>query len=96
MPLSKHRNSWAITIRRKIQKRLNTFKRVMANRAEKIEKANRPRRKPFQGEAKKIAIPVTVLYPNRQFGLYFPGSNFGRNLNQRQKRKRIRQQPHGR
>ncbi len=95
MPKSKHRNSFAITTRRKIQKAINTFKRVMKNRADKIEKETRPKRKPFHGEAKKIAIPVSALYPNRPFSFYFPGTTFGRNLNQRQKRKRFRQQPIG-
>ena len=96
MPLSKHRNSNAITTKRRITKALNAFKKMLANRSAKIEKDSRPRRKPFHGVAKKVAVPVSILYPNRPFSMYFPGSNFGRTLNQRQKRKRHRQQPLGR
>lgn len=81
--------------KRKRLRMSNLLKKIHARKLERL-RPEPTKGRPYKGKALDIAIPYHELFPDDYGSLYFPRTNHGRNLNQRQKRKAVRQQPHGR
>lgn len=94
MKAKKQRNNHARSKRkRRLLKLKNFFSRVFDKRSAKMIKANQPKGLTIVGDAKKYATSLEKLFPDGGGGYLFNPER-KKYLNQRQKRKRWRQNPH--
>ena len=94
----RHKNCHARSKQKRKKLRLKNFwAKVFAKRKDKIKKSHEPKGTTMMGEAKKFARPLPNTLPTGdriRWGFLMDHSH-AKNLNQRQKRKLRRQQPHG-
>lgn len=88
--MTHHNNHARSKQKRKALRQANRKRHIMDKRLEKLSKTRKPKGLTIYGNARKYATDPRELFPNGDGNIFNFNNRRGKDLNQRQKRKRAR------